>query len=55
VKAPGPWNETRALVAAEAERARQWLLEFPEGAARAELVTLLDMLVARAALAEVLV
>jgi all-trans-nonaprenyl-diphosphate synthase len=54
VKAPGPWNETRALVAAEAERARQWLLEFPEGAARAELVNLLDLLVARAALAEVL-
>jgi geranylgeranyl pyrophosphate synthase len=50
VMAPGPWNETRALVAAEAERARQWLLEFPAGAARTELVTMLDALVARAGL-----
>lgn len=50
VMASGPWNETRALVAAEAERARQWLLEFPAGAARTELVTMLDALVARAGL-----
>jgi geranylgeranyl pyrophosphate synthase len=50
VTAPGPWGETLALVAAEAERARQWLLELPDGSARAELVAMLDALVARAGL-----
>jgi geranylgeranyl pyrophosphate synthase len=50
VTAPGPWSETLSLVAAEAERARQWLLELPDGSARAELVTMLDQLVAAAGL-----
>jgi geranylgeranyl pyrophosphate synthase len=52
VTAPGPWSETRALVAAEAERARQWLLEFPAGQERAELLAMLELLVAKAGLAE---
>jgi geranylgeranyl pyrophosphate synthase len=50
VTAAGPWAETLSLIAAEAERARQWLLEVPPSPARAELISMLDALVARAGL-----
>jgi hypothetical protein len=39
--------ETRRLVLEEADRARQWLLELPSNAARAQIEGMLTALVAR--------